>query len=758
MPLNVNLMGLRSLEAKPRGDRLLEAALEYARGGARVVPLYKNSKLPGIKDWDSGASNDPAMIRKWFDKDGEFWNANVAILIDTYKVVDVDRHGDIDGFKTLAGCLDGIPCPRAITPNDGEHLLASATDVKNAPGVEILEAGKLFTVYPSELDGKRYLWKTGGSPSPVKRIREAEKRPVAPGAAALAPAPYVRDLLEYIEPDSDYGTWLKVGMAIHHNDAGAAGLAVWDEWSAQGRKYKEGECERRWQTFDANRGKPATMRWLIIEAIKNGRRPSKEDILYHGNLFNSIEVERVNEKYGIFDLNGKMYIVYVENGNVHLADATNFKLKIADWKIEVDGKLRPMAEVWLEHPDRRIITDIGMWEPGDEPEGALNYYTGLAAQPVPCTEDEIRLFLDFCKNDICRGNEKHYAFLMDMLAAKLQKPLQLNKLCLVLRGGEGVGKGALTRVMENIIGQKHSINVSSSTSWLGQYGTLIKNSIWISANEAYWSGNHQHGERLKALVTEEFLDIEEKYISTKKYRNRVMVAITTNNSWAVPAGHDSRRYFVLDVSNNRADDPKFWDEFHARLGADPDTGEPHDPEYLGKVLWWFKNRKITHDLKRAMETEWLVEQRQETMQESREEMFVLWIRATFTGDLPDDLVTGAGGYSFIRLTRKDGSAIIRGDKMYEDYREYVAKRTRKPRMMFHQGRFQKNMDLLGMRSRRVDKDKLLMGGNKMPGASGTGTKISVRPLPSPEEIEAAITANFELFAMEEENEDADDDS
>lgn len=757
MTFNVNILGLRQLEAKPRGDRLLEAALEYARSGARVVPVYANSKIPGIEDWGAHASRDPAVIRSWFGPNGKFWNANVAVLIDGFRVIDVDRHGEADGFKTLAGVLDGVPCPRAMTPNDGEHLLAISTDVKHDPthGVEILDQGKLFTVYPSEIDGKRYLWKTGGTPIAVKRIREAATPASVPGAVALAPAGYVRGLLEDIDPDTDYGTWLRVGMAIHHNDAGPAGLKVWDEWSQQGRKYKEGEPERRWGTFDANRGKPTTLRWLIIEAIKNGRRATKEDILYHGNLFNSIEVERVNEKYGVFDLKGKLYVVYEENGDIHMADQSNFRLKIANQKIEVDGKLKPMSDVWLEHPDRRVVTDIGMWEVGKEPEGALNYYKGLAVEPVKCKEKEIKLFLDFCKDDICRGNEEYYEYLMDLLATKLQNPLRLMKICLVLRGGEGVGKGALTRVMENIIGPRHSVNVSSPDAWLGKYGSLLTNAIWLSANEAHWSGNHTHGERLKALVTEESFDLEEKYIQIRQHKNRMMVAITTNNEWGVPAGHDSRRYFVLDVSGNRANDPKFWDEFHALMGTDPDTRELNDPVYLGKILYWLKHRKVKGDMKRALETEWLQEQRRETAADSRDDMFVAWVRNTFTGDVPDDLITGPGGYSFVIVKRLDGSTHIRFDKMYEDYRTYVGRMTKKPRMVLGSDKFMDKLARLGMNAIMVRKSALTLGGRRMADTSVT-TKISVMKLPSSDEVMAAINEQFPLFKMEfEESDDVD---
>ena len=44
--------------------------------------------------------------------------------------------------------------------------------------------------------------------------------------------------------------WLDVGMALHSIDDC---LSVnWDEWSKKSSKYKEEECDRKWETFTAD--------------------------------------------------------------------------------------------------------------------------------------------------------------------------------------------------------------------------------------------------------------------------------------------------------------------------------------------------------------------------------------------------------------------------------------------------------------------------------------------------------------------------
>ena len=54
-------------------------------------------------------------------------------------------------------------------------------------------------------------------------------------------------LLKHISPDEDYQTWTQVGMALKHE---GYPCSVWDDWSRGGAKYHEGECAKKWATFN----------------------------------------------------------------------------------------------------------------------------------------------------------------------------------------------------------------------------------------------------------------------------------------------------------------------------------------------------------------------------------------------------------------------------------------------------------------------------------------------------------------------------
>ena len=60
----------------------------------------------------------------------------------------------------------------------------------------------------------------------------------------------IQRTLALLNPDDTYVNWVNAGMALHHQfGGGEEGLTIWDVWSADGSKYEQGLCERKWETF-----------------------------------------------------------------------------------------------------------------------------------------------------------------------------------------------------------------------------------------------------------------------------------------------------------------------------------------------------------------------------------------------------------------------------------------------------------------------------------------------------------------------------
>jgi len=96
------------------------------------------------------------------------------------------------------------------------------------------------------------------------------------------------------EAADDYDIWITVGQSLHALDESL--LEVWEEWSKQSEKYRDGECHKRWLSFSKGGGR--TLGSLIYMAKEHGWQESQDyramnvddDTLEHvSNLLPQIE-------------------------------------------------------------------------------------------------------------------------------------------------------------------------------------------------------------------------------------------------------------------------------------------------------------------------------------------------------------------------------------------------------------------------------------------------------------------------------------
>lgn len=74
------------------------------------------------------------------------------------------------------------------------------------------------------------------------------------------------------ESADDYDIWITVGQTLHSLDESL--LDVWDDWSKQSDKYRDGECHRRWLSFSRDGGRGLGS--LLHVAKEQGWEPSQD--------------------------------------------------------------------------------------------------------------------------------------------------------------------------------------------------------------------------------------------------------------------------------------------------------------------------------------------------------------------------------------------------------------------------------------------------------------------------------------------------
>lgn len=143
--------------------QILEHTKLYAGMGWRIFPCKSNDKTPMIKNWQSRASNDSAIIKSWWQR----WpDANIAICTGGgLEVLDVDYDGNGHfSMRELREHYDFPTVPTVETSNGCHHyFINSGKDIGNKVkflnGLDWRGKGGYIIAPPSiHPSGSKYIW------------------------------------------------------------------------------------------------------------------------------------------------------------------------------------------------------------------------------------------------------------------------------------------------------------------------------------------------------------------------------------------------------------------------------------------------------------------------------------------------------------------------------------------------------------------------------------------------------------------------
>lgn len=302
-------------------------ALELKRRGYTVVPIKNGKKGPSGEEAVGWEDNDPTeQTLKRLSLNG-YANGNIGINTRHTPAIDLDV---LD--ETMAQAMEdwlverfGDTCvrigrfPKRLlvfrTDRPFRKLQATFTDGATKHKVEILGAGQQFVAYGIHPDTQNPYYYTSLEEPLICRVEEL---PVLTHSDAvdvlenliqfckdagwklvnssmgreesdtddfnletLKPVMQitedtVAETLDWIDDHDDFGTYVKVGMALHHQFGGAQrGLELWHEWSEKSSKYDAGDVNHRWSTFGHG---PATVTFAsIVYQAKAARENAVEE-------------------------------------------------------------------------------------------------------------------------------------------------------------------------------------------------------------------------------------------------------------------------------------------------------------------------------------------------------------------------------------------------------------------------------------------------------------------------------------------------
>lgn len=217
-----------------------------------------------------------------------------------------------------------------------------------------------------------------------------------------------------------------------------------------------------------------------------------------------------------------------------------------------------VGAAWLEHEDANVCYNGVTFHPVNERfyRGRLNTYFGYGVEPIPHEAEEIRLYLEHVHQIICAGNDEHYRYLMSWLADMIQNPAQKPGVAVILKAGQGTGKGSFLEPLGQIIGS-HYCYANRPDVLTGKFNSLLENKVLIFADEAFF-GSKAATDQLKTLITEPTNTIERKGVDRITVPDFSRIIMASNKDGIVSIEEDERRYFYLEVSEERKQDQEYF--------------------------------------------------------------------------------------------------------------------------------------------------------------------------------------------------------
>lgn len=287
-------------------------------------------------------------------------------------------------------------------------------------------------------------------------------------------------------------------------------------------------------------------------------------------------VSGLNKKYAFVVVGGAPRILAFgkqEGEDISFLKLEAFKGLYKNQKICVgQGKNGPLykshAEIWLDHSERRTYESMTFEPEKEVPSSVYNYWHGFAIEPAQ-NGDGCKLFMEHLRKIVCGGNEEYFKWLLGWLAQMIQHPGEKPGTAVVLIGPQGAGKTCVGEYIAEML-QPHVLKINNSRHLVGHFNAHQHGIVFALCEEAFLAGDKMAQGILKDLITSPITMIERKGVDPVKSRNCLHLFITSNNPWVVSAAIDDRRFFVLDVLGDVANN----EEYFTALKLEQEHGGP----------------------------------------------------------------------------------------------------------------------------------------------------------------------------------------
>jgi hypothetical protein len=292
-------------------------------------------------------------------------------------------------------------------------------------------------------------------------------------------------------------------------------------------------------------------REYVSRQIKQAKLKIKEGL--------DARVADINKTYALVLAGNKSAVMKDEkvDGRDHfrLLQIGAFRDWYANERIKIGKKIVPIGPYWLCHKDRRQYQGI---EFDPKPDGGrwgyYNMWRGFSVKP---REGDCSKFLAHLKDNVAQGNEAHYKYIVGWHAQIVQEPHKKVGTAVVLRGPQGIGKTIVGETFGSLV-ENHYELVAEPRYVTGQFNSHMASLLYLHVDEGFWAGDKRAEGKLKDLITGTRHLLEFKGVDPIPVNNYIRLFMTTNQTWAVPAGFKERRFAIFDVGEDKIQNEAYF--------------------------------------------------------------------------------------------------------------------------------------------------------------------------------------------------------
>jgi hypothetical protein len=201
----------------------------------------------------------------------------------------------------------------------------------------------------------------------------------------------------------------------------------------------------------------------------------------------------------------------------------------------------------------------------------------------------------------------------------IQKPTEKPGVMIVLLGGQGTGKGMFFKLLR-AIWSRTTLQVTDVDQVVGRFNACLERNYVVCMDEALFAGDRKATDRLKSLVTEPHINIEQKYQPARCIESIHRFFAASNHSHFAQVDSDDRRFVFLRVSNAHQKDSTYFGRLATAI---------NDPTVIGAFVHHLAKIDLTSfDIRNKPQTNEHLEQKLKSLQGFDR----YWYEVLVTGD------------------------------------------------------------------------------------------------------------------------------